>query len=131
ANIREIFCLNEPLVQNIDFISELRVTTWGFGKHENSYWEHPYFPLKETSEDTPGLVYARLKKLNSFYLVFNTGDADSKMMFSRLRALLSKNKSEMQLIGRFTGNTESRQFELYRVTRRNDPIVKDIDAPSP
>jgi len=132
ANIREIFCLDERLVQNIDFISKLRIVTWGFGTDENSYWEHPYYPLREPADDLFSTVYEqRLKKLNPLYVLFDANDPNSKNMFRRLNALMAKNKVTAQLIGRFADNTGLKQFELYRIIRHNTSIAGDIDAFTP
>ncbi|MDD5356214.1 MAG: glycosyltransferase family 39 protein, partial [Candidatus Omnitrophica bacterium] len=90
-NIQEAFCLDDRFLQNIDFISRLKVITWGFGPTEENFWQHPLYPVYNNPEGRITIESAyeyQLKEINPFYMITTKKDEFSEDAFQRLRELI-------------------------------------------
>lgn len=122
-NIQEVFCFDNPLLGVIDFLSDLKIISWGFNVHEGSFWPHPVYGVRNFPEGSGGVtvesVYeCQLKGLNPFYMIRNKNNDFSENGFQRLKKLIERDKKQLILMKTFANDAnkaEARYLELYRV----------------
>ncbi|MDD5156276.1 MAG: glycosyltransferase family 39 protein [Candidatus Omnitrophica bacterium] len=117
-NIKEVFCFDNRLLASIDFLSELRIITWGFNVSENDFWGHPLYAtgvpghMKITVES----VYEyQLKGMNPFYMIRNRYNDFSESGFQRLKKLIERDHKQLTLMEVFTNEVKNLYLEIYRV----------------
>jgi hypothetical protein len=115
-NVKEVFCFDNSLLGVIDFLSGLKVISWGFNCVEDGFWPHPYYMFRDFpigNKVTVESVYEyQLKNLNPFYLIRNKMDRFSESGFQRLSKLIHGDKKQLIFMKAFT-DKGGRCFELY------------------
>jgi hypothetical protein len=114
-NIQEVFCLGNIFLQTIDFISSLKVITWGFNNYERSSFGDYDYGGPEGEATIESVYEYRLNKINPFYLVRIKEDDLLKNAFQRLRKLIERDKKQLLLIKTFCNKPKTICYELYRV----------------
>ncbi len=119
--ITEIFCFDNPLLAVIDFLSELRITTWGFNVCEGDFWDHPtkISRIPDHIKVSFESVYEyQLKQMNPFYFVRSTNNEFSEKGFQVLKKLAERDNKDLILLETFTNKSKNVCLELYRVRDR-------------
>ena len=116
-NIQKIFCLSGRLLQTVDFISRLKVITWGFNNYEDDFWAPAVlgYDFPEGRITLESVYEYQLKKINPSYLVRIKEDELLADVFQRLRNLIERDKKQLILLKTFCNRPKTICYELYRV----------------
>jgi len=133
-NINEVLCFENRLLAVIDFLSNLKILTWGFNVNEKDYWNNPShaFNLPDGVPLSVESVYEyQLKTIDQFYLIRNRSNSFSEDCFWRLKKLIERDNKELVFIREFKKNLPDMHLELYRVQSPTPAFLEHPDETCP